>query len=214
VTSSNAGRASALSRLWPSSLAAQAPLRNRLVEAYGGQGRGYHDLLHLAEVLERVDQIVRGDVHDVDRDAVLLAAWFHDSVYDGRDDDEERSASFAERELRVAGVCEALVAEVARLVRLTATHAPAEDDRAGQVLCDADLAILAAYPARYRDYVAGVREEYRTVPEADFRRRRAALLRALESRPVLFRTAFARKHWESTARENVARELRELEDGS
>ena len=39
---------------------------------------------------------------------------------------------------------------MARLVRLTVTHDPADDDRDGQVLCDADLAILASPPVRVR----------------------------------------------------------------
>ena len=39
-------------------------------------------------------------------------------------------------------VPDALVGEVARLVRLTARHAPSADDRNGRVLCDADLAVL------------------------------------------------------------------------
>ena len=41
-------------------------------------------------------------------------------------------------------------AEVARLVRLTETHDPADDDLAGQALCDADLAILAVGAAALR----------------------------------------------------------------
>ena len=41
--------------------------------------RAYHDLAHLAEVLERVDLLAA----EADQpDAVRLAAWFHDAVYD------------------------------------------------------------------------------------------------------------------------------------
>jgi len=96
---------------------------------------------------------------------------------------------------------------VARLVRLTATHDPAVDDRAGMVLCDADLAILAAPAERYAEYTAGVRREYAHVPDEDFRRGRAKVLRTLLDRPALFRTAFGQRHWEDPARTNVAAEL-------
>jgi predicted metal-dependent HD superfamily phosphohydrolase len=103
------------------------------------------------------------------------------------------------------------VAEVVRLVRLTAHHRPAPGDRDGQVLSDADLAILAAGPERYAAYVAGVRAEYATVPDGDFRRGRAAVLRDLLAKPELFHTAVGRERWEERARTNVARELAALE---
>ncbi len=69
-------------------------------------------------------------------------------------------------------------------MRLTATHRPADDDHAGQVLCDADLGILAADPARYASYTAGVRREYAHVPDADFAAGRAAVLRDLLAKPT------------------------------
>jgi predicted metal-dependent HD superfamily phosphohydrolase len=191
-----------LVRLWPGHPAPVDPqLRARLLEAYGGSDRGYHDLRHLSEVLEHVEELM--DPDDPARDSVLLAAWFHDAVYDGQGDDEERSAVLAEREL--GGTPYA--GEVARLVRLTRDHRPAADDRAGQVLCDADLAILAAGQERYASYVAGVRREYAHVPDADFAAGRAAVLDDLLAKPTLFHTAAARERWERRARENVAREL-------
>jgi len=123
----------------------------------------------------------------------------------------ERSAALAEDELTRAGLDREAIAEVGRLVRLTARHRPADDDPAGQILSDADLAILAAVPERYRAYTRGVRSEYAHVSDADFRRGRAAVLRDLLAKPTLFHTAHARASWEPIARENVRRELAGLE---
>jgi predicted metal-dependent HD superfamily phosphohydrolase len=92
-------------------------------------------------------------------------------------------------------------------VRLTETHDPADDDLAGQALCDADLAILASEPMRYDDYIAGVRRDYARVSDADFATGRATVLRDLAARAQLFRTPYARERWEPAARANLAREL-------
>ncbi len=191
-----------LARLWPSWL--DDDLRGRLEAAYDDPDRGYHDRLHLTEVLAHVEELTALD--DPDRDAIVLAAWFHDAVYDGRGDDEERSARLAEDAL--AGT--PLVAVVGRLVRLTATHRPADDDHAGQALCDADLAILAADTDRYAAYVRGVRTEYAHVPDADFAAGRAAVLRDLLAKPTLFHTEAARARWEQRARANVIAEIEGL----
>ena len=193
---------------WP--LPGQAALRDRLLTAYGEDRRGYHDLTHLAEVLDHVATLA---AEAEDLEAVVLAAWFHDAVYHGVGDDEERSAVLAEAELAAAGVHPDRVREVARLVRLTATHRPGPDDRDGKVLSDADLAVLAADEVRYAGYVAGVRAEYAHVPDDDFRRGRAAVLRDLLAKPTLFHNAAARDIWEVRARTNVTRELADLERG-
>jgi predicted metal-dependent HD superfamily phosphohydrolase len=103
------------------------------------------------------------------------------------------------------------VAEVARLVRLTRDHRPDPDDLAGQVLSDADLAILAAGRKRYDEYVRDVRREYAHLDDETFRTGRAAVLRALLDKPTLFHTRYARESWEAAARANVERELAELD---
>jgi predicted metal-dependent HD superfamily phosphohydrolase len=191
-----------LARFWPDWL--DGAVRTRLETAYGDSGRGYPDLLHLTEVLHHVDDLMGAD--DPDRETVLVAAWFHDAVYAGGDDDEERSAQLAEATVPDPAVA----AEVARLVRLTSTHRPTDGDRTGQVLCDADLAILAADRERYASYVQGVRSEYADVPDRDFAAGRAAVLRDLLAKPTLFHTEAARSRWERAARANVQRELRAL----
>lgn len=184
---------------WP--LTEHPDLRDRLLAAYDA-GRGYHDVLHLTEVLGRVTELGEGGTAEI-----VLAAWFHDAVYDGARDDEERSAALAESELAGTGVD---AAEVARLVRVTETHDPAPGDHAGEVLCDADLAILAAGPERYREYAAGVRRDYAHVPDPEFRAGRLAVLEELLARDSLFRTAYARERWDPQARENLRAEITAL----
>ena len=85
----------------------------RLLASWSQPHRHYHCVAHLRDVLAAVDELA---VCADDSDAVRLAAWYHDSVYDGRPDDEERSARRAETELSRLGVRAGLVDEVARLV--------------------------------------------------------------------------------------------------
>ncbi|GAA2548251.1 MULTISPECIES: HD domain-containing protein [Streptomyces] len=182
-----------------------APYAENLLARWQEPQRRYHTLTHLAAVLDHVDALER---YADDPDVVRLAAWFHDAVYlPDRSENEERSARLAERALPEAGVPAEKTAEVARLVRLTVTHDPADDDRDGQVLCDADLAVLASPPSAYAAYTAAVREEYHFVPTDAFREGRAAVLRQLLGLPRLFRTPYGREHWEATARYNLRGEL-------
>lgn len=191
---------------WP--LTGADALREELLAAYAEPTRGHHGLGHLAEVLARLEELAAAGT-SYDRTPVLLAAWFHDAVYDGERDAEERSATWAEEALPTVTDA-ATTTEVARLVRLTEHHHPEADDPNGCALSDADLAILAAPPQRYDEYVAAVRQEYGHLDDDVFAEGRTAVLRALVDRPRLFRTAHGSTHWESPARANVARELGRL----
>ncbi|MEV0640220.1 hypothetical protein AB0I77_35860 [Streptomyces sp. NPDC050619] len=184
------------------------PYADNLLTRWQEPQRRYHTLAHLTAVLDHIDVL---EQHAADPDVVRLAAWFHDAVYlPDRSENEERSARLAERALPEAGVPAAKTAEVARLVRLTVTHDPADDDPDGQVLCDADLAILAAPPSAYAAYTAAVREEYGFVPNDAFRMGRATVLRQLLALPRLFRTPYGESKWEATARYNLSSELEML----
>jgi predicted metal-dependent HD superfamily phosphohydrolase len=178
-----------------------------LLASWGEPHRRYHNALHLRDVLSHADELAD---HAVDPTAVKLAAWYHDAVYAGRPDDEENSARRAEAELAALGLPTALITEVARLVRLTATHDPPRDDRNGEALSDADLAILAAPAETYVAYAAAVRGEYAHLSDEVFCAGRARILQALLEQPAVFRTPYARERWEAKARHNVGEELRGL----
>ncbi|MEU6282273.1 hypothetical protein [Streptomyces sp. NPDC047028] len=181
------------------------PYADNLLARWQEPQRHYHTLTHLTAVLDHIDTL---ETYAADPELVRLAAWFHDAVYlPDRSENEERSAHLAERALAEAGVPAPATAEVARLVRLTVTHDPTGSDTNGQVLCDADLAVLAAPPSAYAAYTAEVREEYHFVPADAFREGRSAILRHLLSLPALFRTPYGQEHWEATARYNLTAEL-------
>ncbi|WP_233221334.1 HD domain-containing protein [Streptomyces carminius] len=177
--------------------------------------RRYHTTGHLIAVLDRIELLAPHCDGPGELATATLAAWFHDAVYrPDRSANEERSARLAERALAEAGVPAGRAAEVARLVRLTVGHDPAPGDRAGEVLCDADLAVLASGPREYAAYAAAVREEYAFVPDDAFRAGRADVLRHLLALPALFRTRHGRDTWERTARRNLTTELELLTSGA
>ncbi len=180
----------------------------RLLASYAEPHRGYHNLTHLAEMLANAETLTPYAENPA---AVVLAAWFHDAVYDPRAvDSEERSAALAESELAALRVPAATAAHVAGLVRITVTHLP--DDRDTAVVSDADLAVLASGPERYRAYVEGVRREYAHVSDELFRAGRAAILRGLLDRERIFQTDYGSVHWEAPARRNITDELRAMDD--
>jgi predicted metal-dependent HD superfamily phosphohydrolase len=179
-----------------------------LLRRYAEPHRRYHTTEHLAQVLARVDELAGGSE---DLYLVRLAAWFHDAVYAvpaGQVSNEEASARLAIRTLGRVGLEQEDLTQVARLVRLTETHVPGTRDPEGELLCDADLAILAAEPAAYDRYVAQIREEYSPVPEEQFLAGRLRILTGLADRE-LFRTAKGRR-LAGPARANLEREMQTL----
>lgn len=175
-----------------------------LIAAWSQPHRRYHSVAHLQDILVRVDQLA---AYADDADAVRLAAWYHDCVYEGLPDDEERSARRAEDDLSRLGVAPGMVDEVARLVRMTVTHDPAPGDHNGEVLSDADLAALALPRDLYRLNTAEIRAEYPHIPDAVFRKGRMQVLVTLLEGSGVFRTEPGRQWWEAAARDNLRAEL-------
>jgi predicted metal-dependent HD superfamily phosphohydrolase len=175
-----------------------------VMAAWGEPHRRYHDLTHLAAVLGVVGALA--EAAD-DPDAVHLAAWYHDVAYDPRrSDNEQVSAARARVGLRGL-VPDERIDEVERLVLLTATHDPADDDANGAVLCDADLAVLAGPPDAYAGYASAVRAEYDHLTDAEFTAGRAAVLESLLALPRLFRLPAVADDWTPRARANLSAEL-------
>ncbi len=199
-------RAELLER-WHAAMPHQEAMGEGLIARYAEPQRRYHDARHLLAVLRRVEEFAG----EQDLFLVRLAAWFHDAVYDIPErelSNEEASARLALRELSRAGLEQEDLTQIARLVRLTADHVPGSRDAEGELLCDADLAVLAGPPSDYATYVAAVRAEYAAVPDEDFWTARLAVLEPWTEGEI-FRTAKGRA-LTAGARVNVRAEVTEL----
>lgn len=189
-----------LRRLWSELRPGDEALGDHLLSRWTEEHRAYHTPVHLYECLWRIKRLDNEPPEEL-----LLAAWFHDAVYEGAaGQDEERSAALAQESLGGG-----LGDEVARLVLLTTDHRVEADDRHGQILVDADLGILAAATGRYQRYAAQARAEYAHVPEAAWRAGRRAVLEGFVERDAIFLSSAARE-WELSARSNIGRELETL----
>lgn len=191
----------------------RGPVFQDLMDRWSEPHRHYHDTHHLLAVLNALDLLERqgADAGPFPR-AIRLAAWFHDAVYLGDPDrptgqDEEDSAVLAETVLDRMGLPSMEVEESARLVRLTVTHDPEEDDAAGQLFCDADLEVLGRSPQDYARYLAAVRQDFSHVSDDRFARGRRAVVQQLLALDPIYRTAAARMRWEDQARHNLLSEL-------
>ncbi|GEL95861.1 HD domain-containing protein [Cellulomonas composti] len=188
----------------------------RLEERWTSPGREFHNLKHLADVLVRVDEL---DEETHEPDLVRLAAWYHGAVFDAADrkayesrggEDETASAAVAYTDLTELGVPEASARRVHDLVAALVRHSPDPTDPDCAVLCDADLAVLATEPQRYKAYLHDVRAEYAHLPAEDYVRARVRILRKLLARKTLFSSPLGAA-WEEPARQNVSAELQRLE---
>lgn len=199
-----------------------AELGESLLQAWEQPHRAYHHSGHLSQMLTDLDRLYTHRTQDATPLALVLAAWFHDAVYEGAPgEDERRSEQLAGASLKplvtVGLLTEQEQQMVSLLVHATATHELPEsaDLPAGyeptdiQLFLDADMAILAADSARYRRYLRGVRSEYSHFDNEAFRTGRTTFLRSILGRERIFLSEEAFKLWEEPARANLRAELSE-----
>ena len=210
-----------LMRAWDSLLPGHTALGEDLLERYEQPHRKYHTSVHLSEMLTALKTLYKRH-HTVTPRAVLLAAWFHDAVYEANPgEDEAASADLARTALTPLASTGSLtnreVTAIAHLIELTASHQLAdgiEEYTSGALtradaafFLDADLAILAADSPRYTRYVAGVRAEYAHYAPDAFTRGRAAILQGFLNRTAIYASDTAHLLWDAPARLNLRTEL-------
>ncbi|MDP3870865.1 metal-dependent hydrolase [Phenylobacterium sp.] len=171
-----------------------------LIHAWSEPQRAYHRLDHLLSCLVEWRSIRHDEADDA---RLVLALCFHDAIYDPTaKDNEERSADWALAAGRQLGLTAEDLTAVAQMILATKAHAVAPDEATRRLL-DIDLSVLGASPERFAAYDAGIREEYRHVPETVYRRVRAQVLQSFLDRRPLYLTSEFRERYESPARANL-----------
>jgi predicted metal-dependent HD superfamily phosphohydrolase len=178
-----------------------------LADAYAESHRRYHTLVHILEMLACLDQT---DGRPENPDALLLAVWFHDVVYDSRapkGGNEQASADW------LASVCAAPAAvPAARMILHSAHHGPSEDPDT-RLFCDLDLYRLAGPYATFRRHGDDVRAEYAWVDDAAWIAGRGDFLHGMLARETIYQTAYWQARLEAEARDNLRRAIAELASG-
>src|SRR5215468_5140378 len=85
-------------------------LAQRLAESH----RAYRTMRHILHCLDEMEHVRHRAVHP---DAMAMALWYHDAIYDTHaTNNEEQSAALAAHTLRNASIPEPLVQRVVRLI--------------------------------------------------------------------------------------------------
>ena len=196
--------------LWTRNLPGESAMAEtiygRLIEFYGEPHRHYHTLNHIRHCLRELD---RAATLITDPDAVEMALWFHDAIYQpGAKDNERRSADLF-RQWSGARADPVFQQRVDDLIMAT-THQEPPDQGDAKFLVDIDLSSFGLpWETCERDGRL-IRAEFAGVADDQYYPGHLRFLRTLQDRATFFCTAFFQQRYELVARANLARIIADL----
>ncbi|WP_299700849.1 hypothetical protein [uncultured Pontibacter sp.] len=194
----------ALCRSYTSDESLIRQLWDELEKAYTAKDRHYHNLKHIAYMLELAD---RYELESPRQDLLYFAIFYHDIVYKAtRSDNEEKSAAIAAERLHRLGIPEADLLLLKEMIIATKAHLTHTDELVN-LLLDLDLAILGADAERYDRYSQGVRKEYSIYPDLIYKPGRRKVLQHFLSQDHIYKTPAFQEAFDEKARANLKREL-------
>ncbi|MDY6781633.1 MAG: hypothetical protein SW833_03605 [Cyanobacteriota bacterium] len=179
-----------------------------LVRRYSTRDRVYHTLAHIRDVLATLE-ILEKETNNIV--TLRFAAWFHDVIYDTRaNDNEEKSAEFAELTLNKLQLSPQTTQIVKSLILQTQKHQPIDGDSDSRIFLDADLAILGTRDREYDEYAKAIRKEYDWVEQNEYMLGRKRVLESFLQRSRIYFTPRMYNALEKRARSNLTREIEVL----
>ncbi len=182
-------------------------LREGLRRRYAEPHRVFHGQAHI-DAMRAV--LVRDRDGFRNPDAVELAIWYHDAVYEPMaSDNEARNAALLRAEL-TGLVLPAMVDLAERLILATAAQRvpeglPAEEAADCALFLDMSMVMLGQGPEQFAAYEAGLEAEFRTHYDwVTYRAARAGALRAWLQRERIYLTDRYHQRYETAARDNIA----------
>lgn len=175
---------------------------------YSEPGRHYHTPKHIEHCLAQFDVSA---LEMEDADAVEMAIWFHDLIFEPNADDNEIRSARRFIELANDSMNAEFKARVYDLIMATAPpRIPTTIDQ--KFMLDIDLSSFGLpWDDMLRDSMA-VRQESPQLSDAEFFPGQRAFLESLVKREHFYFTEYFRSRIEDTARSNINRYLQSLRD--
>lgn len=181
---------------------------SEILEQYAQPNRFYHNIKHVYSFLKTLDEHKRLIVN---YDTLCMAAWFHDVIYNTkREDNEEKSASFAGVKLNFLGLNEYSINRIKQLILSTKNHKPYKEDYDDFLFADSDLRILGENFDTYMEYVHAIRQEYSHVNKVFYTYHRKKILNELLQRKAIYYTTHFKENFQVQAFDNIRKELSSL----
>jgi predicted metal-dependent HD superfamily phosphohydrolase len=186
---------------------ADPSLFEEILKAYDCAGRYYHVKDHLYHMFGVYDRFFS------EPNVVLeLAFWYHDFVYDPTAQDNElQSANVGqERIVRRLQLDSRVGAQVRDLI-LFSQYSRQPETHEEKILHDVDLAIFGESEDLFQKYERYTRLEYAFVPELDYRKGRADILKRFLRDPFYFTPEMQFSSYETLAQVNIRKSIESLE---
>lgn len=178
-------------------------LIDEILGAYGEEGRYYHTREHLRHMFEVYDRFFANP--DI---AHELTFWYHDFYYDPkRQDNEDRSAALAQKRVEQDLQIQAGVGLKVRDLILFSHYTRTPITRDEMVLHDVDLSIFGESADLFGKYEKGIRQEYSFVPDTDYQKGRAAILKQFIRDPFYFTPEMCYSSYEDLAKRNIRKSI-------
>lgn len=166
--------------------------------------RHYHNLDHIRNMMSALTLVSHKDVvvFEDNIPEIVAAIWLHDIVYDPRaNDNEERSAKQARKDLKGLNLNIPLVEEIILATKNHARH----PNPTIEFFTDLDLFILGSDRITYHQYMINIRKEYDFVPTDRYNEARIKILQRFKQDTIFKTPGFLQ--YEERAHSNLLYEM-------
>ena len=148
-----------------------------LLDKWSESHRHYHNLNHLNDLVAQINESLGdGDINENERDKLLIAALFHDIVYEpDRKDNEERSSNMF---INLCGSKDhPSILEINRIILDTKNHQPSS--KLSEKFMEFDMNIVERDFDELLEWEEGIREEYKMYSNEDYKNGRLEFLESV-----------------------------------
>ena len=179
-----------------------AAIHQRLLDGYHESQRHYHTLAHVEQCLGMFEQCKSLASN---ADALELAVWFHDVIFEpGKPDNEKRSAELY-LQLSAGVHSEQTRGLVDRLIMATLHDGSSLQDDDAIYMVDIDLSSFGLSWQAFLQDSQNLRRESADLSDAEYYRKKASFQSCLLERERFYQSDFFAERLETQARSNLAR---------